>query len=275
MSNNDTIKAKRSQSRFLIIDELCINNLTIYEMAVYQQLRLLTDFSKTHDEVEITVKALAAASKISERQTYTVLNALEHKHYLIQRTNFAHARYGQKNTYTVARDYFYFNKEQIDQDFNTTAPHAVETAPHAVPTAPHAYLYKSHNSSQKSLHAGEQSSPQPAGNSSSKEITPVELVEIYHDVLPDNPRVLVNKATGEVERSVLKVIREFKKWWLGERGTPLVASSFTAYLEFMLETCPDFVLKEYTNKGGRKQKNSLTIFLHWETAAKLLADRLY
>lgn len=103
---------RRAQSRFIQIDEDCIDKLSLHAMAVYQQLRLLTDFSKDCDEIEITVAALARRSKMSERKVYDTLNELEYTHFLIQRLNLDHMRYGKKNVYNVARDYNFFKPAQ-------------------------------------------------------------------------------------------------------------------------------------------------------------------
>jgi hypothetical protein len=147
---------KRAQARFLTIDENCIKNMTIFAMSVYQNLRLLSDFSKDFDEIEITIPNLARASKISERKTYQALNELEFEHFVIQRLNYQHIRYGKINSYNVARDYNYFQPVQnlptsapyavpVDkcvQSLTTPASHAGVTAPHAVPPAHGAYLKK-------------------------------------------------------------------------------------------------------------------------------------
>ena len=154
--NSQRIFVKRAQSRFIQIDEKCIDNMSLYAMAIYQRLRLLTDFKKDCDEVEISVASLAEQSKMSNRQAYKALNELENQHYVIQRLSYHHFRYGKINAYNVARDYNFF---QPVQEITTTAPHAVvvdkcvqtltTTAPYAVVTAPHAVLNIDHNNSHK------------------------------------------------------------------------------------------------------------------------------
>lgn len=125
-------------------------------MAVYMQLRLLSDFSKAYDEIEITIPCIAKAARISERKVYDSLNELENVHFVIQRLNYHHFRYGKVNSYNVARDYNFFKplteelsqqepeNEQIEQDLNTPAQNdmGVQTsytpAPNAVTPAPDA-----------------------------------------------------------------------------------------------------------------------------------------
>lgn len=103
---------RRAQSRFIQIDENCIQHMSLYAMAIYQQLRLLADFTKDCDEIKATVESLAKRGKMSERRAYEALNELEHEHYVIQRINYNHYRYGQINSYLVARDYHFFNEQK-------------------------------------------------------------------------------------------------------------------------------------------------------------------
>lgn len=148
MSNNKenpTTIIKRAQSRFISIDEFCIDNLSMHALAVYMQLRLLSDFSKAYDEIKITISCLAERSKMSERKVYDALNELEDSHFVIQRLNYHHFRYGKVNSYNVARDYNYFkNNEQIDQPLHTPAQNdsgvqsSTTPAPYAGVPAPYA-----------------------------------------------------------------------------------------------------------------------------------------
>lgn len=150
--SNQSALIKRAQSRFISIDEFCIDNLSMYAMAVYMQLRLLSDFSKAYDEIKVTIGCLAKRAKMSTRKVYDALNELENVHHVIQRLNYHHFRYGQVNSFNVARDFGYFKpKINIDQNvqecstpaqndmgvqnFTTPAPYAVATAPNAGGTA--------------------------------------------------------------------------------------------------------------------------------------------
>lgn len=154
--NNTRSLVKRAQSRFIQIDEFCIDHFSLYAMAVYMQLRLLSDFSKAYDEIEITIDCIAKAAKISRRKVFDALDELENTHYVIQRLNYHHFRYGKVNSYNVARDYNFFKplieeqpqeqpeNEQVEQDLNTGAQNdtGVQTsytgAPDALMSAPDA-----------------------------------------------------------------------------------------------------------------------------------------
>lgn len=159
-----TAKFRRAkETTFLICDEIIFDEFSPYALKVYGQLRKLVSYQKECDDAEITIKNLAKASGISERKTYDVLNELEHVHYIIQRTNVYHYRYGQVNSFTVGQTYGMFkpvqesitpapHAEGVDnygQNLTTPALYAVGTAPDAVGTAPNADLYIEQESSQE------------------------------------------------------------------------------------------------------------------------------
>ena len=103
---SDHVKFKRQKDEdFLIVDQLVFDNVSPYALKVYGQLRKLTSYTSQDDETEITVKNLAKASGISERKTYDCLNELEYTHYIIQRINVYHIRWGQINTFNVSQTY--------------------------------------------------------------------------------------------------------------------------------------------------------------------------
>ncbi|HMF72311.1 MAG TPA: hypothetical protein VK616_12615 [Flavitalea sp.] len=111
-------------------------------MAVYQTLRFESDYSKECDEVEMCIPSIARECKISERKVYHALNELEFEHFIVQRVNYNHFKYGKKNHFNVARDYSWF--KLIEQSSDTPASNDIGVqscytpAPHAGTTAPHA-----------------------------------------------------------------------------------------------------------------------------------------
>ena len=157
----DHVKFRRApETKFLTVDEEVFDKLSPYALKVYGQLRKLTSYTKENDETEITVKNLAKHSCISERKTYDCLNELEHQHFLIQRTNVYHIKYGQINSFLVSQTYGFFKPETSKtQSLPSTAPHAqpvdnyvqnlTGTAQYAEGTAQYAYLYKEQESSQE------------------------------------------------------------------------------------------------------------------------------
>ncbi|MES2133158.1 MAG: hypothetical protein V4506_12505 [Bacteroidota bacterium] len=161
-------KAKERRTPYLQLEIPICDNLSPYALKLYCQLRKLVDYQEEHDETKITVESLAILSNMSIRKAYQVLNELEKEHYLIQRLNSDHWRYGQTNSYDVAQTYGFFKKEpnnselnHIDETFITPAQYAVPTAQYAVPTAQYAVPYIEHNSFHNSYHVcGETIVPQ-------------------------------------------------------------------------------------------------------------------
>jgi len=162
--NTPSVKFRRAkETSFLILDEIIFDLFSPFALKVYGQLRKLVSYNKECDEAEITVKNLANLSGISERKTYEVLNELEHEHFIIQRTNIYHFRYGQINSFTVSQTYNFFKPVQEEtttapnagvvdnsvQNLTTPAPYAVPTAQYAEGTAPCADIYKEQESLQE------------------------------------------------------------------------------------------------------------------------------
>lgn len=155
-------KAKEKKTPFLLVEIPIWDKLSPYALKMYGQLRKLVDFTQEHDQAEITVERLAILSDMSVRKAYQVLNELEKEHFLIQRLNFSHYRYGQTNSYDIAQAYNYFKPtenmselldiSQLDQSFTTPAYYAVTTALNAVETAQNAVPYIEHHSFQHSSH---------------------------------------------------------------------------------------------------------------------------
>ena len=154
---SDLVKFKRApETKFLSVDQEVFDKLSPYALKVYGQLRKLTSYTKENDETEITVKNLAFSSGISERKTYEVLNELEYQHFIIQRTNVFHIRWGQINAFVVSQSYNYFKPIQVQphsepsfnpvdnfgQNLSPPAQYAVPPALSAVPTAQYADLKK-------------------------------------------------------------------------------------------------------------------------------------
>jgi hypothetical protein len=150
-SNKNPIKLiKSEQSSFINIDEASINNLSIYAMAVYLQLRLLKEDPKDNEEeIKITIKCLAQKSKMSQRKVYDALNELEYCHHIVQRVNYYHNRFGKVNAFKVSRTYNFFKindfsneiREKKDKNlylidkYELNVQNESDTAPSAVSTA--------------------------------------------------------------------------------------------------------------------------------------------
>lgn len=131
-------------------------------------------------------------------------------------------------------------------------------------------IFDKKNNKEQSLNT-----PDQMGNPDALEITPVELLEIYEEEMPDNPKPLVNKANGQIEKKVKDKIRDFKKYWKAATKKDLTKEKFRAYLQLLKEESPGLVENEYMNKGGQITRNGLGVFLNWETCEKLRQNRVY
>ena len=110
-------------------------------------------------------------------------------------------------------------------------------------------------------------------NSFSKNLTPVEFIETYHQEFPDNPRVITNKHTGAIHKQALKSIRDFKRYWLNEVGRALTHDDLMFYFESLKEEAPRFVSNHYG--PSNKMQNGINTFLKWETFEKLQHGQLF
>src|ERR1017187_1920470 len=117
MKNTSVKFIRAKETQFLNVDVVIWDKLSPFALKVYGQLRKLVSFTAETDEAEITIECLANRSGISQRQVYNVLNELEYEHFIIQRLNKHHFRYGQTNSFAVSQTYGFFNTVQ-----NLTTP---------------------------------------------------------------------------------------------------------------------------------------------------------
>jgi len=99
-------------------------------------------------------------------------------------------------------------------------------------------------------------------------------VTVFSEELPDNPKPVVHAITKAVDQKTRRSITEFKKYWKAKTGYELTTDKFREYLQGIKKNAPGF-LNEYTNKGGRKQRNGLTVILHWANFEKYLNEELF
>lgn len=104
--------------------------------------------------------------------------------------------------------------------------------------------------------------------------TPLELVAVFSDELPESPQPVIHAATQAVDGKTNQAITDFKKYWKIKTGYDLTIEKFREYLQELKTNAPGF-LGEYTNKGGNKQKNGLTVILYWENFEKYLNGTLF
>jgi len=115
----------------------------------------------------------------------------------------------------------------------------------------------------------EQSSAAPI---SSTAITPVELVRVYQEELPNNPKVVVNHATGGFDRKLLKAIKELKKHYEAKEKSPLTEELFRCYIQGIKEDLPQLAEGIYEKNGRR---NGLMTFIKVEFFENYINDNFY
>jgi len=104
--------------------------------------------------------------------------------------------------------------------------------------------------------------------------TPLNLVSVFAEELPESPQPVVHAITKSIDQKSRVAITEFKKYWLARIGKPLTVNNFRAYLRGLKEDCPGF-LAEYMNKNGLSHKNGIKTILHWETFEKYLNKTIF
>ncbi len=274
--SNEAVGVSRAEPRYIMMNEDIYDALTKDEMRVYMALRYEADYAKETSIVKRSIAFIVKKSKISRRQVFYCLNTLETTHYLIQRIEMPAT--GIQNNYNVSRTLNFFNQISTNASqvpiTNTSAPDApgdiictentATSAPYAPTSASDALLII--NSFNNKSTTSEQSSPAAV---SSKPLTPVELVEVYKQEFPDNPHPALSPVTKCYFRSLLDLIREFKKAWKADNGTELTEATFRGYLLFLQQQAPQFALGEYVHaRSGVMMKNGLPTFLKVEHYVK-------
>lgn len=266
--NNDNVKFRRApETNFLIIDEIVFDKLSPYALKIYGQLRKVVSYTKECDQVALSIKSISISAKCSERQVYKALNELEFEHFIIKRTNSENFKYGQTNKFIVSQTYNYFAPcQSIAQ--STPVQNLTTPAQNAVPPAQNAVL-KIQESFQDTTTP---SLPAVASSNSSsnQEITPVELLEVYEEILPDNPKPIRNLRTGELDPGDLKTIGKFKKDWAFHKGMVLTKPIFRIYLEMFKNEAPMMSLEPYKQPTGKFKINGLRFFINWFNYQKFM-----
>ncbi len=122
-NNNKSILVTSVHPRYIHLDEDIFDNLSPNAYRVYTALRFYSDFKLNESQVKLTIKSLIEKSKIGKSSVHKALNELETKHFLIQRTNYIHFKYGKINSYNVSRTYNFF--KQQDESFSRSSPNGL------------------------------------------------------------------------------------------------------------------------------------------------------
>ncbi len=114
-----------------------------------------------------------------------------------------------------------------------------------------------------------------SSNPTPKPITPVELIEVFKEELPDNPHDVISSDGKSIDKAFLRRVKDFKKYWRSEHSAELTINGFRAYLIAMKDNCSGFCDNEYSIIGGTKEsKNSIAVFINPDNAHKAINGSL-
>lgn len=257
---DESNQIKTVQGRWMTIDEEIYLALDIHTMSLYTALRYEGDFAQETSKVVKSRNYLCQRAKIRKTQFYASMNILEELG-LVKRCN--EQRLGEVGLIYVSKHMNHFktacHMEKPVHDMHEV----VRTANQVVRTAD-TYQESSNNTTT----TYEECTLPP----SAPELSPLDLIQIFHEELPDNPEVLINKANGRIEPLVLREIKGFKKWWLAETSKNLTGEKFRAYLLKMKSNAPGFCNNILPQAGRR---NGIKAFLDPFNALKLMNGEIY
>ena len=103
-----------------------------------------------------------------------------------------------------------------------------------------------------------------------KEITPVDFIEIYKEVFPNNPKPYQRIKNGAISKDLMEAIKNFREDYpLIVKGVKLTKEIFKDYLMVFKDTAPNYCLGSYEKKGVTL-KNGLMQFIKGEVAYNFL-----
>jgi hypothetical protein len=88
-----------------------------------------------------------------------------------------------------------------------------------------------------------------------------EVLDVYHDVMYDMPKV------KHVTKELISAIRRLKKEWPDIKGSSLTPERLARYFEGIRVLCP-WMIEPYTTKAGYKRRNSLINLIRIDNVKK-------
>lgn len=253
IKNEASFSIKRTKPRYIVINENIYEALDQTTLALYMAFRYEADYSKEDAIIRRSSKFLYEKAKISRRQFFKSLNILEN-HGLVLRDS--SSQLGVHSIYHVAQDLGYFNTD-------CGVVHSVHGGVHLM----HTYnqyslsLIKPNTISENSEKAviEDEAIHVPTeivdGDQSVLRITEEvisEIVETYHDELPDLPKI--RKVDKQLRSQLSKMIKDWPTYQ--KDGKKFSIQSFRDYLN-LLKTHYSWFLKPYNTEMGNKVRCSL------------------
>lgn len=235
MNNEIEVTIKPVYDNYITIDEEIHQALSLYALSLYMAFRYEASYRRSTSEIKRSAKFLYTKAKISRAHYYRCLNELE-EHGLIMRDE--DNEIGQKCTFHVAKELGYFSRGVSHRDRGVSDRDTCH------------YL-----SSLGSINT----------TSDISTIKTQEVIEAYHEVLPDCPKIKV--AGAELTKQVRAMIKNWPKYQ--KDGKSFTIDSFKDYLNYLKEHYTWFVTP-YVTESGKTRRNNLTNFTREKNIVRIV-----
>lgn len=101
----------------------------------------------------------------------------------------------------------------------------------------------------------------------------VKLIDIYHEVFPNNPRHMTKVIAGDLDKVLTKFINKDYKM-ISKSGSEVNEENFRTLLLAMKERAPNWTMSSYTTPAGRSVTNSLVNFLRFDNITRFMEGRM-
>ncbi len=110
---------------------------------------------------------------------------------------------------------------------------------------------------------------------SDSSISPLELVSVFVNELPDSPGPRIHAKHGHLEEEEKKAIRKFKEHFESKNKHLLTVDYFRKYLRKLKRECPGFIYNEYIHKeSGALLRNGFLQIVNWGNYEKFIRKQL-
>ena len=244
---------KRTQPRYVTLDEDIFDALDPYTLKVYLSLRFEGDYSKECSGVKKSIAFLMESSGIKRRQFFKSLNILEGLGLIKREDNL-----GYISNYLVSRTLYYFKNEPVNNiDGGVHHTHGGVHDMHGGVHQVHTDQESIHKSRSKDSCESNDSPPPKVKETKNKPLPLQEFIAIWNEIAEKtgNPKQGKEKRSlAEIKRN-LKVIHE--NW-----NIPLSPDNFRTWLE-------NAIMNEFymlTKPGFLKSLAVITRWNHFEEA---------
>jgi len=240
-----SLSLKRIKPRYITINEDIHAALDLYTLSLYIALRYEADYTKDDAVIRRSAKFLYTKAKIKRAQYYISINKLESHGLIIRDKN---SKLGEKCIFHVAQDLGYFTPALIEIDRGV---HVVDRGVHDMDTDQYSIPLITTN-----IISDSDESPMVAVD---------EIVQTYHEELPDLPRIKV------VDSKLKAQLTHMRKNWhkYQKDGKKFSIESFRDYLRY-IKLHYDWFIKPYTTQNGNVRRNNLRVLTREVNIARIV-----